>query len=363
MKHIAIRVDSSVKIGSGHLMRCLALGKALRARGYTIHFLSRELEGNLSSLVERESFHLHRLLRPRGQWSAPQISYKHSFWLEVDPIEDANECKNILAKIGPISALVVDHYALGAPWEIEISPVAEKIFVVDDLADRSHYCTHLLDQNLFDHAASRYRNLVPAHAKLLLGPRYALLREEFRKIRSRVNRNSRTCRKVLISIGGFDTENYTCKILESIIATGRKELEIHAVLGGANPHREAIEQKFKGIPGLRFYGYVEDFGSLMLNCDFSIGAAGTTTWERCCLGLPTIALAVAENQLPICTSAGRAGVLMDMGWARDVKKDVLSRAILRLIEDNDLREEMAVKAQALVDGLGTDRVVEAIEET
>ena len=180
---VAIRVDSSVAIGSGHLMRCLALAERFRRQGNAeLHFISRDLEGNLHDRIKKEGFFLHVL--PRHPLDKSLAGY--DAWLTVPQDTDAEETRTALREIGKVDWLIVDSYALGKEWEREMRPFAGGIFVVDDLANREHDCDVLLDQNFYLDKERRYIGLVPDNCRLLLGPQHALLREEFYEARARL---------------------------------------------------------------------------------------------------------------------------------------------------------------------------------
>ncbi len=176
---IAIRVDSSVLIGSGHLMRCLTLAGQLREQGGEVHFICRNLEGNLSHLITDRGYYLHLL--PRAEKDDSLTGY--AAWLTVPQLRDAEETVAVMRELEPVGRLVIDSYALDATWESVLRPYAEEMFVIDDLANRNHDCDILLDQNFYRNKEHRYDGLVPANCKMFLGPEHALLRPEFYKAR------------------------------------------------------------------------------------------------------------------------------------------------------------------------------------
>ena len=187
--NVVIRVDSSSAIGSGHLMRCLTLAEQLRKdKNAEVHFISRDLAGNMHGKVTDAGFMLHVL--PAHPFDNSLDGY--DAWLTVTQKIDAAETKDILQVFGKVDRLVVDNYALDIAWEQEMRPFVDEIFVIDDLANREHDCDILLDQNFYLAKENRYIGLVPEGCNLLLGPHYALLREDFYEARKHLrHRNSK----------------------------------------------------------------------------------------------------------------------------------------------------------------------------
>jgi len=222
----------------------------------------------------------------------------HSHWLGATQQQDADDCIEIL-KMEKIDWLIVDHYALDEQWQKKLKPYYEKLMVIDDLADRKHQCDILLDQN-FGRSLQDYKELVPTSSKLLMGSKYALLRPEFEKYRqySLNRRKNEKFKKLLVNMGGTDTDNITGKVIERLqIAKLPKDVEITIVMGKTAPHLSNIITSVNKLPyGSEVKVDVDNMAELMANADIAIGASGATTWERCCLGLPTIQLVTAHNQ-------------------------------------------------------------------
>jgi UDP-2,4-diacetamido-2,4,6-trideoxy-beta-L-altropyranose hydrolase len=182
---ILIRTDASVQIGTGHVMRCLTLADELRGRGAEVIFVCREFDGNLCGYIEEKGYIVHRLPVSDATEQGDQnieIGLKHTAWLGADCQTDVEQVEEIIKDLeSPPDWLVVDHYALDERWEECLRSYCKKIMVIDDLADRPHNCDLLLDQNFYENLESRYDGLVPPQCKKFLGPKYALLRPEFRE--------------------------------------------------------------------------------------------------------------------------------------------------------------------------------------
>lgn len=348
---IAIRADASPLIGTGHVMRCLTLADALRAKGGEIQFLARHLPESLESLVRSKG---HGLIRLEGLAEDPLVDgTAYAEWLGTSQRADAAEC--LRAFVGASwDWLVVDHYALDKRWESTLRNSVRKILVIDDLADRYHDCDALLDQNLYDGMERRYDGKVPSDADLYLGPRYALLRPEFGAARVRIRPRTDSVRNILIAFGGVDAENHTGQAIEAAAALGAG-IQVDVVIGDGHPARARILQRC-GELGFRCHVQTHHMADLMAIADLAIGAAGSMTWERCCLGLPAIAFPVAANQERLAEDAGAAGLI----WAAPPRPDVatvLRRDLPALLGNGALRRHISLQAHGAVDGRGTDRIV------
>ncbi len=338
----ALRSDASLAIGNGHVMRCLTLAEALRRRGATVHFVCRELPGHLCEMLEERGLRVHRL---------PAAGTAESPGWE----RDAAETAAALAGDGaPADWLIVDHYALDANWERVLRRHTRRLMVIDDLADRPHDCDLLLDQNLHPQAQARYASRVPPRTQLLLGPRYALLRPEFAQLRATPRAHDGQVRRVLISFGGTDPEGYTLKALDALELAG-VQLQADVVVGANNPHSSEIKARC-AKRGLAFHCNTSAMAGLMAQADLAIGAGGSTTWERCCLGLPAIVVAIAENQQQLSEAVGKTGAQLYLGAAGKVSVDNLRHALETVLRDPELLRRMRTCAQTIVDGRGTERV-------
>lgn len=356
---IFIRVDSSIKIGSGHVMRCLTLADELRNREASVYFICREHQGNLISFIREKGFDVHTL--PCFPNEPVSGDLYHSSWLGTTWQKDAQEVKHLLksfeAKEGAVQWLIVDHYALDGRWENQLRALAEKIMVIDDLADRPHNCDLLLDQNFYLEEG-RYQELIPQDCIQLIGPQYALLRPEFAQLRKELPQRDGEIRRIFIFFGSADPTNETGKALEAIEQIEGREFEVDVVLGASNPNRETVKEQVSSMKNAKMHIQVKDMAKLMASADLAIGAGGVNAWERCCLGLPSLVITVAENQEIIAGNLAIEGAILLLG-----KKEVLTReAILKHLEclfiNRHLLLHMSQKTFSLVDGKGTKRVVD-----
>ena len=291
---VVFRADASLAMGTGHVMRCLALAQALKDNKVNVEFICRKHKGSLIDKIRSNRLNVHEL----EVLEEADDKLAHSHWLGATQQQDADDCIEIL-KSEKIDWLIVDHYALDEQWQKKLKPYYEKLMVIDDLADRKHQCDVLLDQN-FGRSSQDYKDLVPTSAKFLMGSKYALLRPEFEKYRqySLNRRKNEKFKKLLVNMGGTDTDNITGKVIERLqIAKLPKDVEITIVMGKTAPHLSNIITSVNKLPyGSEVKVDVDNMAELMANADIAIGASGATTWERCCLGLPTIQLITAYNQ-------------------------------------------------------------------
>lgn len=357
MAKIVFRTDASLLVGAGHVMRCLTLARALRQKGHDCVFICREHAGNLNELINREGFVVHGL--PLGREQDNNLT--HASWLGSSQAEDTRACQALIAAWQP-DWLVVDHYALDHRWESAVTPVGCRLLVIDDLADRKHACDLLLDQNL-GRDAKDYRALLPAHCELLIGPSHALLRPEFAAMReaSLLRRQQASLQEVLIALGGVDQHNHTGAVLEAL-----KRCELPAgtrftvVMGATAPHLQVVMATASQCPWpVEVLSGISNMAERMAGADLAIGAGGGSSWERCCLGLPTLLIALAENQMPgsFALAATGAAKLIELAAPLDTQLQV---AFLTIAQPSSLRA-LAEAASRVTDGRGVDRVLQIME--
>lgn len=353
--NVVFRCDASIEIGTGHVMRCLALAESLRHRGVSSSFVCRELPGNLCELIESEHFVVHHLRASAGETDGAACG--GACWQA-----DAEQTQAFLATAAqPCDWLVVDHYGLDAQWEGRMRERALGIMVIDDLADRPHDCDLLLDQNLQWNPNSRYRDLVPANCQTLLGPQYALLRPEFREARSKLRTRNGKVGRILVFFGGTDPSNETEKALEAIRQVGRPEIVVDVVVGRNNPHRRKLRSLCESLPNSLLNCQVNDMAERMARADLGIGAGGITTWERCFLGLPSITVAIAPNQHESLENAAAVGCVVNLGWGGTVSRQQLSDVLSTLVNDPARLREMTRRCIDITGrGQGQDELVRHI---
>jgi UDP-2,4-diacetamido-2,4,6-trideoxy-beta-L-altropyranose hydrolase len=361
IRQVVIRVDASIEIGMGHLARCLSLADELARNGAKIVFVMREHAGRFGGLVEANGHSLLLLPDPE-QHEVDTTGTAHAHWLPIKWQGDAAQTSEAIGKIGDVDWLIVDHYALDARWERLQRRHARRILAIDDLADRPHDCDILLDQNLVLNLETRYRNLLPAGRKQMLGPRYALLRPEFARARKSVRDRGGDVRRLLVCYGGSDPFNETAKALAVIKSMDNPSLVIDVVVGLSNPHADLISRLCSELPCCELHRGADNMAELMIEADLAIGAGGVMSWERCCLGLPTIAVDIASNQIGTLTALDEAGALIYLGSARSTGEAQIAATIRAMAEDPARVKSMGTIALGVVDGEGAGRVRSAMSE-
>lgn len=360
MKRVAIRVDASVKMGMGHLMRCLSLARLLAEEGADVSFLLRSHAAGLTPLIEGEGHAVRLLPDPVRSAVADGSGTAHAHWLPTTWQDDAEQTIEMVDRIGSIDWLIVDHYALDTRWERMLRKRAPRILVIDDLADRAHDCDVLLDQNLVGEMETRYSGLVPATCRLLLGPRHALLRPEFAEQRKSLAARSGKIQRIFICYGGSDPSNETAKALAALKSLSLPSLTVDVAIGLSNPHSGMISDLCRMVPHAELHRSADNMADFMKLADLAIGAGGVMSWERCCLALPTVAVDIADNQRGALVALAASNAVAYLGSAASVSADQMAEAIQSMLDDPARTQAMGEVARALVDGLGVSRVLEAM---
>jgi UDP-2,4-diacetamido-2,4,6-trideoxy-beta-L-altropyranose hydrolase len=357
---LVFRVDASIEIGSGHVMRCLTLADKLSVYGVECHFVCRKLYGNLIAMVSARGYSVHVLANLNKQAVSIQQAAElfHSSWLGCTQENDVEDFERVIATLCP-DWIVVDHYALDYRWEQRVQRPGRKILVIDDLADRVHCCDILLDQT-FGRQARDYKHLLPENSLILTGSAYALLRDEFSEWRTRSieRRKNTTFNTVLISLGGVDKDNDTAKVLNALSqVAGIQGLKITVVLGATAPHLSALRALVANLPlNVRILMGVKTMAELLSQSDMAIGAAGASSWERCCLGVPTFMLTLAENQKMIAKNLHLSGA------AKSTRIAQIPCILSEILKHPEQLKTMSDIASLLTDGLGANRLSSLILE-
>jgi UDP-2,4-diacetamido-2,4,6-trideoxy-beta-L-altropyranose hydrolase len=358
--NVVFRCDASLLIGTGHVMRCLTLADALQERGAESHFICRQHNGHLIDLISQRG-HKVTALPCRHETGVPNIEASfpaHADWLGVDWSVDATETLEAVT-LQPVDWLIVDHYALDERWEKCVKPACKRLMVIDDLADRRHDCDLLLDQGL-THNEQHYMNITPADSIKLCGPAYALLRPEFSELRpkSLARRKKPHLKKLLIFMGGVDIDNATGQILTALNDIDlSRDLEVTIVVGPHAPWLEQLRLQTANISfDCRVLANVDNMAQLMFDADLAIGAAGSTTWERCSLGLPSIQVALAENQFETAVALAKQ-LAVNSYLSIDELIDNLPKYFQSLQENPELLCILSGRSSQICDGSGTVSVV------
>lgn len=343
-ERLFIRADAGPQIGTGHVMRCLALAQAWQDRG-----------GSVSFVMVMEAPALENRLRSEGM---------EVVRLSADPgsVDDAHKTAGLAQEAGS-DWVVVDGYHFGADCQRVIKDHALRLLFIDDNEHADHYCADVvLNQNIY--AQDGWYASREPHTQPLLGTRYALLRREFLKWRGWNRETPKVAGKVLVTLGGGDVEGVTLKVIRALQRVKVDELEATVVVGGSSRHGKELQS---AVPGLRFPVRLErdvkSMPELMAWADLAVSAGGSTCWELAFMGLPACVLVLAENQERNVSALGLRAQVVDLGRAAEVNEERISGEIEGLMTDRPRRQGMSEQGRALVDGGGANRVVRAMRES
>lgn len=372
--HIAFRVDSSTIIGYGHVMRCLTLAHALMhelkaaqkkniEKGLLISFLCRNHQGHINQLILDANFNLLQLPAAKQEINAQNTDS----WLGASYEKDALQCITLIETLPVINLLIVDHYAIDHHWHTLMMPYYQKLFVIDDLANRELACDYLLDQT-FNRNKESYQNLIPEYCQQLLGQNYTLLRNEFLLLRKCAQRrrkerfdeldNKFSSTNILITIGGTDSDNLSQLALLSIreLITTQPKITVNLVISSQSVHLASLTTFCDEHTWVNLIIDSNNMAKLMLSADIAIGASGGTAWERCCLGLPCLTMVNAENQQLIADNLSQAGAIINLGWYRSITTKTIISSINHLRNNSAVYDKMSDACFNICDGQGAAKV-------
>ncbi|MFY0730977.1 UDP-2,4-diacetamido-2,4,6-trideoxy-beta-L-altropyranose hydrolase [Pseudomonas sp. NFX15] len=346
---VLIRSDASPTIGSGHIARCLPLARVLRRQGSHVAFACRLLPGHRLDTLRAEGFETFALPE-RYPDEDPEQAIESMLPWQAD-----------IAALGPLldplpafDWIIVDHYGLDHHWQTAARRWAPRIAAVDDLATRTYSADLLLNQNLSG-TPQAYASLLAPGCRTLFGPRFAMLRDEFCCAPIDIKPQAR---RVLVNFGGFDAAMQTHHAMLAL--ADFPELEVDFVAGADNPAWAQMQALAATRPHWRLHSFVSDFHRLMTESDLFVGAGGGTSWERAAMGLPTISIAVSNNQQANGEVMAAVGAHVFMGAREQVSVEQLRLAIGFVAGNQRLRQSMAQQSRQLVDGRGALRVAAAL---
>ncbi|MFL2805386.1 MAG: UDP-2,4-diacetamido-2,4,6-trideoxy-beta-L-altropyranose hydrolase [Paracoccaceae bacterium] len=358
-RSLLFRVDASTQVGSGHLARCLTLANEASLQGWSAGFALRDPTVEITEKIKMAGHELY-FLKDRDTESSKDIpDLAHSHWLPVSQKTDAIETNHLINKLKP-DCLVIDHYAIDARWHDLVRDHCKKLLVIDDLADRTLNCDILLNQNL-GVSTKDYFDKITQGCSLLLGPQFALLKPEFGRWRefSLKRRQSSNLHEVLITMGGADEKNKTLKILRSLESSDHAfECEITVIVGPLYKFNSSLEQ-FIQSSALKVSKMtdINNMAEIMSKSDICIGAAGSSSWERCALGLPTLTFAIAENQTKISSVLDQR----DVAIATDMNSLNFYFDSLFHEDGKKVLKKLSLNSQDVCDGFGAQRVVQRLD--
>lgn len=335
--YLIIRADASIQMGTGHLMRCLALGQAWQDRGGKVIFITACKSNTLQRRLLDEGFQV--------------ISLEGSY---PDPC-DWEYTSQILAE-HPGAWVALDGYHFDSTYQHGIKQANHPLLVIDDMAHLDHYYADIvLNQNLY---SENLQYSCEPYTHLLLGTKYVLLRREFRRWQGWQRSVPEMAHKVLVTLGGSDPENVTLKVIRSLQHLDIDGIEVVAVVGGNNPHQTDLQSvaQYSHIP-VHIEHNVSDMASIMAWADIAISAGGSTVWELAFMELPSLVLAIADNQRLVVAEIDKAGVAVNLGWHSDASAVTIAQRTRQIMRDAEARSEMVLRGRRLIDGAGSKRVI------
>lgn len=333
---LLVRADATVAMGTGHIMRCLALAQAWQDAGGRCRFAIAQASPALLDRLRSEKIEIERIAVLAGRG------------------EDSAQLCQLAAKWNA-AWVVVDGYHFGAQYQLGIKSAGFKLLCVDDYGHAGHYYADLvLNQNF--HANKQAYTACEHYTELLLGPKHILLRREFLTHRNKPRHITETARRVLVTMGGSDPENLTLPVLDALSKRHFSDLEIIALSGAENPHASILKALAGAAPSrLRIVRNAEDMAALMQWADIAITIAGGTVWELFCLGCPSLVYGRDMLQMQMNRALHEQGRLVDMGRSGNFNPEQLTSALETLVRSREKRAEMSGLCREYADGLGAMR--------
>lgn len=329
--NLLIRADASIQMGTGHVMRCLALAQAWIAEGGKVTFLMCQGASKLEARLESEGIEIKHLLAIPGS------------------MDDAQETAKT-ATVRGASWVVLDGYQFNGGYQRLLKDLGLCLLCLDDYGHAEHYYADLvLNQNIS--ACEEIYSNRESYTKLLLGTKFSLLRQEFLSWRGWQRKSPTVAQKVLVTLGGADPDNVTLQVIQALQLIQIEGLEAIVVLGGSNPHYGQIQLATQASKiNITLHRNVTDMSELMAWADMAISAGGSTNWELALMGLPSLIISLADNQTPNAIEMGAQGIVSYLGWHQHITSTEIIRAIETMAYDRQRRERMSQEGQKLVDG-------------
>ena len=335
---LVIRADANTGMGTGHLMRCLALAQGWKDNGGEATLITTCENDNLLDRFRNENIEVIKLKYPYP-----------------DPL-DWKDTSQIL-KARPGCWVLLDGYHFDHEYQLLITNADHKLLVIDDLSNLERYSAHIiLNQNLY---AAQLDYSFDNEPTLLFGPEFALLRREFWKWIDWKRKFPNIAKNVLVTMGGSDPENLTLRVIQILKELNIDGLRINIVLGASNPYADQIKNEINDSDidfSLKFD--VKDLSELMAWADIAITAGGITCYEIAFMRLPSLVIPLAENQKGTAAFLEKSQAAVNLGWYDDLQKTDFLRSINNLISDSKIRKNLSENAFQLVDGKGVKRVID-----
>lgn len=375
MQWVLIRVDGSNDIGLGHVMRCLTLADALGEQGIKSVFICRHLPASIKDKIITKGHEV--IIFSNENTPLPDDTQGiYGAWLsttlEHDIKQTISAISKTIKKYSKPAYVLIDHYALDANWEKSIKKAfGAKIIVLDDLSNRRHDCDYLIDTT-FGKTIKDYQGLVPENCKLMIGSEFALLRPDFAQLRNKTLKahdkdyaNEADVQNLLISVGGVDKDNVTMMMLKIINQLDKTpKFLTHVLIGVTYPYLAELKTLIRTLPfKVKLHQDITSIAELFALADICIGAAGSSSWERCCLGLPTINIVIADNQKTIAQKLSQKKAILNAGRYEEITtQEFINNYLEPALKNSNIRYELSMNSRDLCDGHGATRVLAEMSE-
>lgn len=319
--NLLIRADASSQIGTGHVMRCLALAQAWQDRGGQCIFVMATIAPAIEKRLQSENIEVIKIETDLGS------------------AEDAEKTITLAQQVGA-SWVVVDGYHFSGLYQKRLKDADLKILFIDDYGHAEHYWADIvLNQNVYAHE-ELYQHR-EAYTQLLLGTNYVLLRREFLEWQQWSREIPEIAQKILVTLGGADPENVTLKVIEALKKLDNQDLEVIVVVGGSNPHYAILEEATKNTKfPMNLRQNVTNMPELMAWADIAITAGGSTCWELAFMGLPSLVIILAENQRINTQILEKMEVILNLGWYEDIFDSSISKMIQHIVFSFRIRKTL-----------------------
>jgi UDP-2,4-diacetamido-2,4,6-trideoxy-beta-L-altropyranose hydrolase len=338
---LLVRADSGTAIGIGHIMRTLALAQGWQSAGGSVRFLKTPGDPAADDRLRSEGMEVVHVLST--------IAGKDDVVETIDHARDSDA-----------RWIVVDGYQFPRSFQVQLRDAGFRVLHIDDAMFREEYCADIvLDQNIYA-SEELYRRRAP-YTQLLLGSSYTLLRREFLECGPAGEGEESVPPHLLVTLGGSDPENITRAVVEALQRIEPTRYTATVVVGGANPHLAELEQMVSRSQHIELRANVTGMPELMRRADMAISGGGSTMWELCYMGVPSIAIELADNQRKIVDTLGERSAALPIRWQDVIEIDPLVSLIDRLLSDTTLRQRMSHTARQIIDGKGTGRIIQAMQ--
>jgi UDP-2,4-diacetamido-2,4,6-trideoxy-beta-L-altropyranose hydrolase len=338
-----IRADASVSIGTGHIMRMIALAQAWQAQGGQVYFFCAEITPALEQRLASEGFHLSRIHATLG--SHEDLSETLHLISETQQADRQN------------ARVVLDGYHFGSDYQLGIKAAGFKLLVVDDYGHADFYhADWVLNQNIS--AREELYAMRSLDTKLLLGPKFAMLRKEFLAYKGWQREIAPVAKKILVTLGGSDPDNVTLKVIQALIDL---DLHVKVVIGGSNPHlceiENFIQSQIDRTALIEVFVNATNMPELMVWADVAVVAAGSTCWEFAFMGLPSLVFILADNQVEVSKKLSAIKLAILIGRPSSEALAYFKEKLGQLAVSYAERYRISQVGRELVDGSGAKRVL------